>query len=72
MFSTTQSSVNGLYQDTSFGNVSFAGDVFGPYSINYGSSGSCDYNGYASALEAAATWVSVPVLKSAVTASVRV
>ena len=53
MFSGS-SSVNGLYQEMSYGNVSFSGDVFGPFTVNYVSTGSCDYNGWASAADAAA------------------
>ena len=46
-------SVNTLYQETSYGNVSFAGVVAGPYTINY-STNSCNYGAWASAGEAAA------------------
>ena len=53
MFSGS-SSVNSLYQEMSYGNVSFSGDVFGPFTVNYISTGSCDYNGWASAADAAA------------------
>jgi hypothetical protein len=48
-------SVDDLYQETSFGNIWFTGDVFGPYTINYISTNSCNYNGWASAAESAAT-----------------
>ncbi len=53
MFTGAQS-VDGLYQETSFGNVWVTGDVFGPYTINFSSSGSCDYSAWATAAEAAA------------------
>ncbi|HYV26647.1 MAG TPA: hypothetical protein VFA77_03880 [Candidatus Eisenbacteria bacterium] len=48
-------SVNTLYQETSYGNVSFAGVVVGPYTINYSSTGACDNDGWAAAGDAAAT-----------------
>jgi hypothetical protein len=53
MFSDSNS-VNSLYQEMSYGNVSFSGDVFGPFTVNYSSTGSCDYNGWASAADASA------------------
>ncbi|MGD0017612.1 MAG: NEW3 domain-containing protein [Verrucomicrobiia bacterium] len=53
MFSSSNS-VNSLYQEMSYGNVSFSGNVFGPFTINYTSTGSCDYYGWASAADAAA------------------
>ena len=53
MFSGSNS-VNSLYQEMSYGNVSFSGDVFGPFTLNYLSTGSCDYYGWASAADAAA------------------
>ena len=53
MFSGSNS-VNSLYQEMSYGNVSFSGDVFGPFTVNYMSTGSCDYNGWASVADAAA------------------
>jgi hypothetical protein len=53
MFTNAQS-VDKLYQETSYGNVWLTGDVFGPYTINYLSTGNCDYNGWAAAAEAAA------------------
>jgi hypothetical protein len=53
MFGETQS-VDRLYREMSANNVSFTGDVFGPYTIAYGTSGQCDYNGWAAAAEAAA------------------
>jgi hypothetical protein len=54
-------SVNGLYQETSLGNLWFTGDVVGPFTINYNSSGACDYNAWATAAEAAATAAGVNV-----------
>lgn len=48
-------SVNTLYQETSYGNVSFSGDVAGPFTINYFSTGACDNDGWAAAGDAAAT-----------------
>jgi len=49
------SSVDGLYQEMSGGGVWFTGKVAGPYTINFSNAGSCDYNGWASAADAAAT-----------------
>jgi hypothetical protein len=54
LFGTTGSTVNTNYRDSSRGLVSFSGQVVGPFNINYSSTGSCDYNGWASAAEAAA------------------
>ncbi len=48
-------SVNTLYQETSYGNVSFNGNVAGPYTINYYSTNACDNDGWALAGDAAAT-----------------
>lgn len=48
-------SVNGLYQETSLGNLWLTGNVVGPYTINYNSSGACDYSAWATAADAAAT-----------------
>ena len=42
-------------EETSYGNVSFVGDVAGPFLINYSSTGACDNNGWAAAGDAAAT-----------------
>src|SRR5262249_43964477 len=53
------SSVNTVYQETSYGNVSFSGLVVGPYTINYSTNGTCDYSGWASAGETAATGAGV-------------
>ena len=38
MFTSAQS-VDGLYRESSNGNMSFTGDVFGPYTIDYSSTG---------------------------------
>ncbi len=51
----SDNSVDDLYQETSLTEVWFTGDVAGPYTLDYYSSGSCDYSGWASALEAAAS-----------------
>jgi hypothetical protein len=49
------SSVDGLYQEMSNGGLWFTGTVVGPYTINYNSSGNCDYTAWANAADAAAT-----------------
>ncbi len=54
MFSGTNS-INNYYQDTSFHQINFAGQVFGPYTIPYMSTGTCDYYSWASAADSAAT-----------------
>ena len=54
VFDGTQS-VNGMYQETSFGNLWFTGNVVGPYTINYNSSNACDYSAWATAADVAAT-----------------
>lgn len=54
LFGTTGYTVNTNYRDSSRGLVGFTGRVVGPFTINYASTGSCDYNGWASAAEAAA------------------
>lgn len=48
-------SLNDFYQKNSLGQVSFAGQVAGPYQINYSSTDACDFNTWASAAEAKAT-----------------
>jgi hypothetical protein len=48
-------SVNTLYQETSYGNVSFAGAVAGPYTLNTYSTNACNYDSWASAGESAAS-----------------
>lgn len=52
MFSGS-SSVNQMYQEASFGQIGFSGDLFGPYSLNYYYD-SKDIAGWANALDAAA------------------
>lgn len=54
LFGTTGATVNNNYRDSSRGMVGFAGRVAGPFTINHTSTGSCDYNGWAAAAEAAA------------------
>ena len=54
LFGASGSTVNAHYRDASRGAVGFTGRVAGPFTINYASTGSCDYNGWASAAEAAA------------------
>jgi hypothetical protein len=53
LFSPTGTSVDGLYRDTSYGNVSFSGDVVGPFTINY-SVNPCDATAWANAADSAA------------------
>jgi len=48
-------SIDDLYQETSYGQLWFTGDVYGPYSINYATTSPCDYYAWANAAEAAAT-----------------
>ncbi|MGI9286881.1 MAG: hypothetical protein ACR2P1_15955, partial [Pseudomonadales bacterium] len=47
-------SIDDLYRETSLGQVSFAGDVVGRYSIAYSSTDTCDVNAWAAAADAAA------------------
>ena len=61
-YSASSASINHFYNENSFGAVSFLGErnggigkVVGPFPINYALTGSCDYFGYQSALNAAAT-----------------
>lgn len=54
MFDTVGASVDGLYQEASFNQIWFGGNVVGPLTINYDSSGACDYWGWASAADSAA------------------
>jgi hypothetical protein len=53
-------SVNGLYRDTSHGQISFSGNVVGPYTINY-SVTVCDPDAWSKAAETAATAAGVDV-----------
>ena len=52
--SATDASIDRLYQETSFGQVSFSGTVVGPYTINYSSTDACDTTAWADAADAAA------------------
>lgn len=54
LFGTSGSTVNNNYKESSQGLVSFSGQAVGPFTINYASTGSCDYLNWASAAEAAA------------------
>jgi hypothetical protein len=47
-------SIDDFYQEASFGQVWFSGDVQGPYTIDYFSTGACDYYGWAAAADALA------------------
>jgi hypothetical protein len=51
---SNDTSVDDLYQETSLGEIWFAGDVAGPYTIDYASTGSCATSAWGSALDAAA------------------
>ncbi len=54
LFGSAGATMNVAYQQSSGGRVSFSGDVVGPFNINFSSTGTCDYFGYATALDAAA------------------
>jgi hypothetical protein len=54
VFGTSGATVNTLFQDSSRGLVGFSGQAVGPYNIDYASTGSCDFNAWAAAAEAAA------------------
>jgi hypothetical protein len=54
LFGATGATVNADYQQSSQGLVGFSGAAVGPFTVNYSSSGSCDYSAWASAAEAAA------------------
>jgi hypothetical protein len=54
LFGTSGATVNTNYRDSSRGQVGFAGRVVGPFTINYTSTGACNYSGWATAAEAAA------------------
>ncbi|MGR9054235.1 MAG: hypothetical protein ACU84J_16470 [Gammaproteobacteria bacterium] len=47
-------SLDDFYQKNSLGQISFAGQVAGPYQINYSSTGACDFYAWADAVEAKA------------------
>ncbi len=53
VFGATGATVNNNYLESSRNVVSFSGQVVGPFPIAYTSTGSCDYNGWGTALEAA-------------------
>ena len=48
-------SVDSHFRESSRGAVTFSGEVIGPFNIPYTSTGACDYNAWAAALDAAAT-----------------
>jgi hypothetical protein len=54
VFAGSGSSVNTSFRESSRDLVSFNGQVAGPYTINYSSTGACDYSGWGAAAEAAA------------------
>lgn len=54
LFGSTGTTVNTNFRNSSLNQVSFSGNVVGPFNINYSAAGTCDYNGWASAAEAAA------------------
>ena len=54
LFNATGATVTNNYQQSSLGLVSFSGQAVGPYTINYASTGTCDYLGWAAAAESAA------------------
>lgn len=53
LFGASGSTVNNDYQQSSRGLVSFSGNAVGPFTINYASTGACDYSGWAVAADAA-------------------
>jgi len=54
LLGSTGPTVNNNYLESSRGLVSFSGKAVGPYTINYASTGTCDYSGWATAANAAA------------------
>jgi hypothetical protein len=54
VFATSGSSVNTSFVESSRSLVSFHGQVVGPFNIPYSSTGSCDWQGWGSAADAAA------------------
>jgi len=48
-------SIDDFYQEMSFGQLWLAGDVAGPFTINYTTTSTCDISAWSSAAEAAAT-----------------
>ena len=49
-----ETSIDDFYQETSFGEVWFSGDVAGPYTINFTSTGACETSAWAAAADAQA------------------
>lgn len=47
-------SIDDLYQETSYGQLWFTGEVYGAYTLNYRSTDPCDFYAWSSAAEAAA------------------
>lgn len=47
-------SIDDFYQEASFGQLSFVGDAYGPYPIDYSTTSPCDYYAWAGAAEAQA------------------
>ena len=54
LFGSSGATLDQGYRQSSNSLVSFVGQVAGPFTINYSSTGSCDYNGWAAAANAAA------------------
>lgn len=54
VFAASGSSVNTSFRESSRNLVSFSGQVVGPFTVPYTSTGSCDYTGWASAADQAA------------------
>lgn len=50
----TGSSVDRIYRESSDNQVTFSGDVVGPFTIPYSAGGSCDFNGWGAAADSAA------------------
>ncbi|MDA9101057.1 Ig-like domain-containing protein [Omnitrophica bacterium] len=62
MFSGS-SSVDLYYQESSFGNITFSGDVKGPFTIPYNNTTTCDYYNWAYAADDAATAAGVDLMQ---------
>ena len=54
LFGASGATLDQGYRQSSNNLVSFSGQVIGPFNVNYSSTGSCDYNGWAAAANAAA------------------
>lgn len=54
LFGSTGATLNQGYRQSSGNLVSFSGQVVGPFTIDYATTGSCDNNGWAAAAQAAA------------------